>query len=136
MTSADVGGAIEVDARVGLLISSVSEYKDVYSVLLQAVQMLVAEFEEAHMNEKQNNTGDNSCRAGSEPRDPIFQTQSSSNVLGFVKAGALADAVDALHNYRDRPELVGEVLRLFLCLLESNHHRDLVASGLNRTGQK
>lgn len=134
MTSIDVGGVIEVDARVGLLISSISEYKDVYPVLLQAVQMLVNEFKEADTNEKQKNRDSKSHRAEYEPRGSAFQTRSSSHVLGLVKAGALVNAVDAMEIYHDRPELVGEVLRLFLILLESNDHQALVAAELNRVG--
>lgn len=134
MASGDVGGAIEVDARLGLLISSISEYKNVYPVLLQAVQMLVKYFDESKINGTQRNIRGDGARAESGPRDSAFQIQSSSHVLGFVKAGALGDAVDAMHMYHDRPELIGEILSLFSVLLESNHHQFMVAAELNRSG--
>ncbi|KAF1324585.1 hypothetical protein FI667_g9816, partial [Globisporangium splendens] len=90
---------MEVDTRMGLLIRSLSAYKDVYSVLLQAIQMLVLEFstkqstrtvDDHGLEQATTNLSDRCC-------DPYM--------LAFVKAGAVADIVDAMDLYLDKPAL-------------------------------
>lgn len=121
---------LEVESRMGLLINSLSEYKDVYTVLLKAVQMLVREFSTDKSSIRARGVG-----AGLDQTDPRSGKggQCDQYVVAFVKAGAVVDAVDAIDLYSDKPELVGAILLLFIAMQEIDS--ETIAAGLDRSGK-